>query len=99
MELSLETSALSFQRVRPRDRRLARARWWFEQMHVVVDRAMDWSAPVPPPPRQTALSLAGGSVAGTWAGSRRSTAERGPKSALNVFVAGRKPRTYAPVND
>jgi hypothetical protein len=43
----------------PRGRRRARARWWFEQMHAVVDRALDWSAAPPARPEQTCLSLAG----------------------------------------
>lgn len=41
-----------------RNRRLTRARWWFQQMHMVVDRAFDWSAVPVPPPEQTYLSLA-----------------------------------------
>ncbi len=58
LELSFETTALPLRRGTRRDRRLARARWWFEQMHAVVDRALEWSAPPPPRPEQTTLSLA-----------------------------------------
>jgi hypothetical protein len=31
-------------RVVRRERRLNRARWWFDQMRQVVERAMDWEA-------------------------------------------------------
>jgi hypothetical protein len=41
-------------------RRLTRARWWFEQMHSVVDRAFDWSAAPAPRPEQIYLTLARG---------------------------------------
>ena len=41
----------------PQNRRLSRARWWFEQMHAVVDRAFDWST-TPAPPEQIYLTLA-----------------------------------------
>jgi hypothetical protein len=58
LELSFESS-LRLQPMPPRNRRLARARWWFQQMHAVVDRAFDWSASPLPPPEQTHLSLAG----------------------------------------
>jgi hypothetical protein len=58
LELSFETPALPFGRLGRRDRRLARARWWFAQMHVVVDRALDWSPAPPARPEQTCLSLA-----------------------------------------
>ncbi len=59
LELTFGTSALPLGRLEQRSRRLARARWWFEQMHAAVDRALDGPAPVPPPPRQTGLELAG----------------------------------------
>jgi hypothetical protein len=39
-----------------RRRRVSRARWWFQQMHAVVERAMDWSA-APVQPEQTYLRL------------------------------------------
>ena len=36
----------------------ARARWWFEQMHRVVDRACDWQPAPPARPDQSYLALA-----------------------------------------
>lgn len=45
--------------VRPQ-RRLTRARWWFEQMHSVVDRAFDWSSSPAPRPEQIYLTLVRG---------------------------------------
>jgi hypothetical protein len=41
MELSFDANR-NFRPVIRRQRRLSRARWWFDQMHSVVDRAMDW---------------------------------------------------------
>jgi hypothetical protein len=38
-------------------RRTSRARWWFQQMHRVVERAMDWSSMPTPPAEQTYLRL------------------------------------------
>ena len=38
-------------------RRRPRARWWFQQMHVMVDRAFDWSTAPTPPPQQITLTL------------------------------------------
>jgi hypothetical protein len=58
LELSFETPAFRTGPRRPRDRRLARAGWWFEQMHAVVDRALDWSPAPPARPEQIRLSLA-----------------------------------------
>ena len=43
-----------------RQRRLLRARWWFEQMHRVVDRACDWQPAPAARPEQVYLSLAKG---------------------------------------
>ncbi|MBI1842421.1 MAG: hypothetical protein HYR88_16410 [Verrucomicrobia bacterium] len=38
-------------------RRRHRARWWFQQMRLAVDKAMDWK-PVPPPrPEQIYMPL------------------------------------------
>jgi hypothetical protein len=31
-------------RIRPRQQRLARAAWWFREMHRVVDQSVDWPA-------------------------------------------------------
>ena len=44
MELAFEHTRPSQPRSR-RQRRLSRARWWFEQMRQVVDRALDRPAP------------------------------------------------------
>ncbi len=41
-----------------RRRRASRARWWFQQMHAVVERAFDWSA-APDRPTQSYLRLVG----------------------------------------
>jgi hypothetical protein len=34
------------------ERRLKRAAWWFEQMHRVVNQALDWRASAPARPQQ-----------------------------------------------
>ena len=31
------------------------SRWWFQQMHQIVDRAFDWQPAPPPRPEQTWL--------------------------------------------
>ncbi len=36
-----------------RQRRLSRARWWFQCMRDVVERAIDWQPAPLPPPEQT----------------------------------------------
>ena len=51
-------SKIRLTHVDQRNRRLARARWWFNQMHTVVDQAFDWSTPPAPPPEQISLTLA-----------------------------------------
>ena len=40
-----------------RQRRMTRARWWFERMRSVVDQAWDWSAGPPAPPEQVRMEL------------------------------------------
>jgi hypothetical protein len=35
-----------------RQRRQSRARWWFERMRQIVDRATDWQTGPPPRPEQ-----------------------------------------------
>ena len=40
-----------------RQRRLTRARWWFSQMHAVVDRALDWKPAPPGRPDQTYIAI------------------------------------------
>ncbi len=58
LELRFENPGMKLSRLQPRPGRLARARWWFEQMHAVVDRAWDWSASPAERPVQIGLSLA-----------------------------------------
>jgi len=38
--------------IRPAQRRLSRAQWWFAQMRQIVDRAMDWQPAPEPRPEQ-----------------------------------------------
>jgi hypothetical protein len=57
LELSLENPMKLRQFSQP-NRRLSRARWWFQQMHEVVDQALDWSTAPAAPPEQTYLTLA-----------------------------------------
>ena len=57
MEMSFDSSAALQLVIRPR-KRLSRARWWFAQMHALVDRAMDWQPAPPARPEQTYLTLA-----------------------------------------
>lgn len=45
-----------------RERRAARAEWWFEQMHRVVDAAIDWRPTPPARPQQDYLRLISASV-------------------------------------
>ena len=56
LELSFENSLKPGQ-VPQRNRRLARARWWFHQMHAVVDSAFDWSTAPNPTPQQITMTL------------------------------------------
>jgi len=52
----LELSLANARGCRPQSRRqrhLSRARWWFERMRQVVDRAIDWPPAPLPPPEQT----------------------------------------------
>jgi hypothetical protein len=42
--------------------RVSRARWWFEQMRQVVDRAIDWQPNGPGRPEQTWFAEANGST-------------------------------------
>ncbi len=52
MEMSFEHGFCTRNRTR-RQRRLARASWWFQCMRQVVDRAIDWQPAPPPRPEQT----------------------------------------------
>jgi hypothetical protein len=40
-------------------RRSPGARWWFDQMHTVVDRAFEWSRTAQARPEQTYISFGG----------------------------------------
>ena len=40
--------------------RRSRARWWFSQMRLVVESAIDWKSAPPPSPEQTCLTLVPG---------------------------------------
>jgi hypothetical protein len=51
MELSL-ANGRGYRPVSRRQRHLSRARWWFERMRQVVDRAIDWSPARPARPEQ-----------------------------------------------
>ena len=57
LELSFEASSMKLGRTEQRNGRLARARWWFDQMHAVVDHAFDWSTAPEPRPEQKWMSL------------------------------------------
>ena len=59
IELTFDAS-ISFQPAIRRHQRQNRARWWFNQMRVVVDRALDWQHAPPPRAEQIYLTLAGG---------------------------------------
>jgi len=57
MEMSFDHPMKSLPKTR--QRRL-RAQWWFHQMRVVVDAALDWQPAPSPRPEQTYLTLARG---------------------------------------
>ncbi|HXT39171.1 MAG TPA: hypothetical protein VN887_04020 [Candidatus Angelobacter sp.] len=57
LEMSFE-SPVAFRPVIRRHRRMIRARWWFEQMRQVVDRAWDSEPALPVRPEQVCLTLA-----------------------------------------
>jgi hypothetical protein len=42
-----------------RSRRSPGARWWFDQMHAVVDRAFEWSRTAQARPEQIYISFSG----------------------------------------
>ena len=56
LEISLNVRN-DFRAVRPAARRQSRARWWFSQMHAVVDRALDWKPAAAGRPEQTYIPL------------------------------------------
>ncbi len=47
----------SFRPVTRRQKRMARAHWWFGQMRQVVNRALDWEPAHEPRPEQIPLGL------------------------------------------
>jgi hypothetical protein len=51
LELSLE-NARACRACNPRQRRLARANWWFQRMRQIVDHALDWEPRHAPRPQQ-----------------------------------------------
>jgi hypothetical protein len=51
LELSLENARARCAR-NPRQRRLARANWWFQRMRQIVDHALDWEPRLAPRPQQ-----------------------------------------------
>ena len=59
LELSFDHTLNSRPETR-RERRLRRARWWFDQMRHVVDRALDRRPSGPGRPEQTYFSLSRG---------------------------------------
>ena len=42
LEMTFDRMSFMFRPADRRQRRFGRARWWFEQMRQVVDRAFDW---------------------------------------------------------
>ena len=58
IELGLEQNNVKACRI-VRTRRAPGARWWFDQMHTVVDRAFEWSRTAQSRPEQTYISLGG----------------------------------------
>lgn len=58
---------MSFGKVARQQRKQSRARWWFQRMRQIVDRATDWQPAAPPRPVQiwfpTAQESFNGSVA------------------------------------
>ena len=59
LEISFEGQAACLP-VSQRQRRIARASWWFGQMRRVVSCARDWNAEPPARPEQTYLTLSRG---------------------------------------
>lgn len=56
LELPLGESAFPLVNAR-RGGKIARARWWFQAMHRVIDAAFDWGAHTQPRPEQGRLGL------------------------------------------
>lgn len=55
LEIAFENPS-GFRRTSRSRRRMTRARWWFEQMRIVVDQATDWQ-PAGPSCRQPNLGV------------------------------------------
>ena len=58
MELGLEKNSATRCRI-VRTRRAPGARWWFDQMHTVVDRAFEWSRTAQARPEQIYITFGG----------------------------------------
>ena len=59
LEMRFNSSAKDRLPFRAQQRR-SRAKWWFQQMRVAVDTALDWKPAPPARPEQTYLALARG---------------------------------------
>ena len=60
LELHLDAALRPCPPIHRRNRRLGRARWWFDQMRATVDRAFDWKSAPPARPEQVYFTLARG---------------------------------------
>ena len=56
LEIGFEQS-VAFRPGPRRQRRLARARWWFAQMRQADDQTWEWAPPQPPPAQPPALAF------------------------------------------
>ena len=56
MELGLENGKTTSCRL-VRTRRAPAARWWFDQMHAIVDRAFEWSRTAQARPEQIYITF------------------------------------------
>jgi hypothetical protein len=59
-QMELSFNRMASQRRASRQGRLARARWWFTQMHRAVDRAFEWRSAPEGRPEQVYLTLSQG---------------------------------------
>jgi hypothetical protein len=60
IEMTLPVPALKkHHRVPAKGERRQKARWWFNQMRMVVDAAFDWKTAPPARPEQTSMALNG----------------------------------------
>lgn len=58
LEMGLQTSARQQYQRRIRPQRRNRAQWWFQQMRLLVNNAIDWTPAPPARPEQIHLVLA-----------------------------------------